>query len=151
MCLVIALKARNSTEIAPSFTSEFICNNMYLTDEITAMEIEILRILNWHLNGPTAHDYLLTFIELLPQEADREMATSFFGAAIRMVEVGLLDYTLALEAPSTLAVVAVTSLVRAMDYERRQALNMASLISRIRLVIGASIGSRICPNQHADE
>lgn len=136
-------------EVTPTFVAESICEDMYLQEEIVAMEIKILRTLNWHLNGPTAQDYLLIFMELLPPESDKGVASSFLEAAIRKLEVALLDYRLALEAPSSLAVASLTSMVRDMDSETQHALRTSSWMRQIRFVIGAPSSNP--SNQGMDE
>ena len=136
-------------DVTPTYIAESICEEMYLTEEIVAMEIEILRTLNWQLNGPTAHDYLLIFMELLPPGFDEEVASSFLQEAIRKLEIALFDYRLALEAPSSLAIATVTSIVRAMDIDTKQALKTSEWMRQIRFIMGISSGSTLA--QHMEE
>ncbi|EED95571.1 predicted protein [Thalassiosira pseudonana CCMP1335] len=60
-CLIIALKNLDS-----AFVSDILCQSMYTSQELYEMEIEILRALDWRLNGPTPHDFIHRFLELLP-------------------------------------------------------------------------------------
>ena len=113
-------------EVTPDFIAESICDDMYLMEEIVDMEIEILRTLDWQLNGPTVQDYLLIFMEVIPPEFDEEAASSFLQAAIGKMEFALLDYRLAMETPSSLAVAIVTTMIGAMDMEKQQALGTSS-------------------------
>lgn len=125
-------------EVTPDFIAESICDDMYLMEEIVDMEIEILRTLDWQLNGPTVQDYLLIFMEVIPPEFDEEAASSFLQAAIGKMEFALLDYRLAMETPSSLAVAIVTTMIGAMDMEKQQALGTSSWMRRIGIIIGTS-------------
>lgn len=127
-------------EVDPNFVAESMCQDMYLAEEIIAMEIEILRTLGWHLNGPTAIDFIQSFMKLLPTGHDEEAASSFFDAATKKVEASLLDYSLALELPSSLALASVASLINALDFEVHQALCASAWMARVGFVMGALSG-----------
>lgn len=145
-CLVIALKGRESMEVNPQFVAETMCEDMYHPEEIVGMEIEILRTLSWFLNGPTPKDFLEHFMELLPADSNDEVASNLRELACKKLEMSMLDYHLALELPSSLALVSIASLLQDMGDEERNQLGAASWMSRIGFVMGVS-GVR---NQLAD-
>ena len=128
-------------EVDPKFVAESMCQDMYLPEEITAMEIEILRTLGWHLNGPTAIDFIQSFMELLPPDHDKEAASRLYDAAIKNVEASLLDYSLALELPSCLALASMASLINALDVDTHQALCASTWMAHVGFVMGAASGN----------
>ncbi|KAL3775434.1 hypothetical protein HJC23_010138 [Cyclotella cryptica] len=75
-CLVISLKGREGMKISPDFVAETLCEQMYHPEEVIEMEIEVLRTLQWKLNGPTPQDFIQCFIELL-SSSDDETARKF--------------------------------------------------------------------------
>eukprot|EP00956_Cyclotella_meneghiniana_P028924 scaffold68721_cov21-Cyclotella_meneghiniana.AAC.2 len=64
--LVIALKIHPGFTIESDFVSGVITRNAYGADEINSMELEILQSLSWKLNGPTPHDFIGYFLEVMP-------------------------------------------------------------------------------------
>eukprot|EP00956_Cyclotella_meneghiniana_P006118 scaffold7977_cov77-Cyclotella_meneghiniana.AAC.1 len=140
-CLVIALKGRGSMEVRPTFVAETMCEDMYSPSEIMNMELQILRTLGWYLNGPTPRDFLEHFMELLPTDANTETASDFLKAAIRKAEASVLDYELALEAPSSLAVASITSLMNNLDPKKQIDLGAVGWMDRIGFVMGVALGS----------
>lgn len=141
-CVVIALKGRGGMEVKPYFVAETMCEGMYISEEIIGMELEILRTLGWLLNGPTSKDFIEHFMELLPIDADDTVASSLYEAAIKKTEVSLLDYQLALECPSSLALASIASLLRDMSSEESNAICASSWMGRIGFVMGAASGGQ---------
>jgi hypothetical protein len=64
--LVIALKVDSGFNVEPDFVSKFICTDMYDAEQINKMELEILQALEWRVNGPTPHDFIDSFLEIIP-------------------------------------------------------------------------------------
>lgn len=128
-------------EVRPTFVAETMCEDMYSPSEIMNMELQILRTLGWYLNGPTPRDFLEHFMELLPTDANTETASDFLKAAIRKAEASVLDYELALEAPSSLAVATITSLMNNLDPKKQIDLGAVGWMDRIGFVMGVALGS----------
>jgi hypothetical protein len=124
-------------KISPAFVAETLCEHMYHPDEVVEMEVEVLRTLEWKLNGPTPQDFIQCFMELLPSSND-ETARKFFLAAVKRSEVAMLDYILALEPPSNIALVSVASLMSSLDPKTQCQLNATSWMSCIGFVTGAA-------------
>jgi hypothetical protein len=129
-------------EVKPQFVAETMCEDMYLPEEIIGMEIEILRTLSWFLNGPTPRDFVEHFMELLPAESNDEVASNLHELACKKLEISMLDYHLALELPSSLAVASIASLITDMSDEKQKQLGASSWMSRIGVVMGAALEVR---------
>jgi hypothetical protein len=140
-CLVIALKGREGMDVKPIFVTEKMCEDMYLVEEVVLMEIKILRTLSWFLNGPTPKDFLEIFMELLPPDADKEVASILYEAAIKKSEASLLDYSLGLESPSRVALASLASLLTDMNLEQQDALKASTWMGRIGFTLGATTSS----------
>ena len=128
-------------EVKPKFVAETMCEDMYSPSEITNMELQILRTLGWYLNGPTPRDFLEHFMELLPTDANKETASDLLKAAIVKAEKSALDYELALEAPSSLALASITSLMNNLDPKKQSDLGAVDWMGRIGFVMGVASGS----------
>ena len=76
------------------------------------MEIEILRTLGWRLNGPTPCDFIHRFLELLPLSADMEAVKILTAKAVKNSEDVMMDYSLAMERPSHIALAAIQASTR---------------------------------------
>lgn len=139
-CLVIALKGREGMEVTPTFVALTMCQDMYHPEEIIAMEIEILRTLSWFLNGPTCEDFIAHFVDLLPAESDSEIVSNLYQAAIEKTQTSLLDYSLALKTPSSVALTSIASVIRDMDLQQKNALKASAFMSHIGFVMGAAMG-----------
>jgi hypothetical protein len=46
---------------------------MYDANEIIAMELNVLQALKWKLNGPTPHDFIDYYLELVPSNQLRRL------------------------------------------------------------------------------
>jgi hypothetical protein len=146
---VIALKDREAFMVTPDFVAQTLCKDMYHAEEIIEMELEVLRTLGWHLNGPTAQDYIERFMEVLPgkisgsliedSEAD-EAAKVLLQAAVRKSEIAMLDYSLALEHPSKLALASVASVMAKIDEGVHHLLNGSTWLDRIGLLLQGIYG-----------
>ncbi|KAL7476197.1 hypothetical protein ACHAW6_002075 [Cyclotella cf. meneghiniana] len=136
-CLVISLKGREGMKISPDFVAETLCEQMYHPEEVIEMEVEVLRTLQWKLNGPIPQDFIQCFMELLPSSND-ETAHKFFLAAVKRSEIAMLDYVLALEPPSNIALASVTSLISNLDTKTQYQLNVTAWMRCIGFVTGAS-------------
>ena len=112
-CMVIALKNRGGVKLGTTFVADVMCQNMYTSDELDVMEMEVLQALSWKLNGPSPHEFIDGLVRLLP-------SISFYGdgsdespllllsehSKIR-VETAILDCELALQSSLSLAYAAL--------------------------------------------
>ena len=113
------------------------CEGIYTQDEIICMEIDILHTLGWYLNGPTSHDFIELFMMLLPAGANKNIASDLKHKAIQNVEAFLVDYSLALEKPSSLALAAIAKHVKSLDSEKLRALKYSAWMRNIGLIMRA--------------
>ena len=134
-CFVIALKGQGHMKVDLTFVAETMCESMYNQDEIMAMELTILRTLDWYLNGPTCIDYLDHFKKLVPEHADDQSVSNFFEAAVNLCEEYLLEYVFALEMPSKLAIASFASVILSTDRDTLERLNASTWMSRVRSAI----------------
>ena len=135
-CFIITVKGREKIEASPKFVAERICEGMYSHDEIIKMEIDILRTLGWYLNGPTSHDIIEHFMDLLPPDADKEAASNLQQTAMKRAEKNLHDYSLALEPPSSLALASLTSIVSTWDPNALCDLKYSAWMSKVGFIMG---------------
>jgi hypothetical protein len=135
---MLAVKGRASMEVTPRFVAEIIGEGMYRPQELIDLELQVLRTLGWRLNGPTALDFIKHLMELLPTGHNKEVASSLYDSACKRVKMSLLDYQLALELPSSIALASIFSSVRDMNDEEQEQLCLSSWISRINFVMATS-------------
>ena len=117
-CFILALKSRGGMAIDSKVVSELICRNLYELSEINEMEEDVLQALQWRLNGPSLHDWILRFIELLPEsvaETNPKLIASLFSTAKILAEVSSLDYSLALASPSSIAFASLLNAIHCLD------------------------------------
>eukprot|EP00804_Cyclotella_cryptica_P009777 CCRYP_013230-RA/>CCRYP_013230-RA protein AED:0.16 eAED:0.00 QI:0/0/0/1/0/0/2/0/214 len=96
-----SLKVHSVFDVKLNFVSSVLCDGLYDTREIGLMEIEVLKALEWRLNGPIPHDFIDKFLHLLPLEPIHFKCLSFISKALS--EKAHTMYPMALAAPSALA------------------------------------------------
>eukprot|EP00956_Cyclotella_meneghiniana_P001737 scaffold1909_cov51-Cyclotella_meneghiniana.AAC.4 len=101
-CLVIALKIHSGFNVETVFVSNVITKNSYDAEEIDDMELDILHSLGWKLNGPTPHDFIDYFLEVMPgvDGTCLDLAKQLSKA---LVEAAVMRYTTVLHYPSEVA------------------------------------------------
>ncbi|KAL3777214.1 hypothetical protein HJC23_013759, partial [Cyclotella cryptica] len=95
-CLNIPLKNCAGMKVESEFVSNVLCRGLYEEEEILNMEMEVLQGLSWRLNRPTAIDFLP------PNQYDFKIKTLIRTAEVQ-VERAMLDYSLGLQEPSSVA------------------------------------------------
>ena len=117
VCLVIALKCRAGMQVEPDFVADVICQKVYDQEELNKMEEHILKALQWRLNGPSPHDFIDGFIQLLPSHAssNSKMVSHLTDTAKIKAEAAVLDYSMALQPPSSIAYAAIFTSMRSID------------------------------------
>lgn len=110
-CLIIALKNCAGMKVESEFVSKVLCHGLYEEEEILNMEMKVLQGLSWRLNGPTAIDFVHAFSQLLPNQDHLNMQKLIKTAEVQ-VELAMMDYSLALQQPSS---VAYSSILIAID------------------------------------
>jgi hypothetical protein len=148
-CLVLALKNRGGVKLDTTFVADVMCQNMYTTNELDAMEMEVLQALTWRLNGPSPHEFIDGLVRLLP-------SISFYGdgsdesplfllsehSKIR-VETAILDCELALQSSLSLAYAALlTSLSNRSVLEGFHSTDLINWMSNITSVMAGSRADR---------
>jgi hypothetical protein len=114
-CLMIALKVHSGFNVESDFVSNVICNDMYGTDEINAMEIEVLRSLGWRLNGPLPHDFIDSFLQVVISFADSRQLDLLATCSKALVEKAVKSYDVALQYPSVIAFTSVCCALRYLE------------------------------------
>jgi hypothetical protein len=125
-CLVIALK-HSGLSVETDFLSNVVCGNMYDANMINTMELHVLQALGWKLNGPTPHDFIDYYLELVPSinEVRRPFLIRFSKG---LAELASKKYQLALYRPSE---VAFASIFYALQYARFDTVESLSMIKMI--------------------
>ena len=101
-CLVIALKIHSGFHVQTDFVSNVITKNSYDAEELDDMELDILYSLDWKLNGPTPHDFIDFFLDVMPgvNETCLEVLKKLSKA---LVEATIMSYDTVLHYPSEIA------------------------------------------------
>ena len=92
--------------------AETLCDDMYHPEEIIDMEVEILRTLDWRLNGPAPQDFIQHFLELLPPCTDDKIVDMITKGACKNAERAMMDYSMAMEPYSCIALASIAATVR---------------------------------------
>jgi hypothetical protein len=119
-CLFIAMKLRGKWQFGADTIATEICSGMYTKEEIEIMELEILHALSWRLNGPTAHDFIIAMVNLLPRNSNNNNSSvapisTLVQLANDHIEAAILDYEMALQPSSRLAYVALLASLQRSD------------------------------------
>jgi|EP00970_Alexandrium_tamarense_P014249 hypothetical protein len=136
-CLVIALKNHSGMIVESEFVSDILCQSMYCTQELSEMEMEVLRALDWRLNGPSPHDFFHRFLEFLPSKHENVVE------AVRQLceteaELAMLDYSMAVRAaPSTIAFTSM--LCSLQSYGAISSSEKARFLDTIEVVTGMTV------------
>lgn len=104
--LVIALKIHPGFTVESDFVSEVVTRDAYSADEINSMELEILQSLSWKLNGPTPHDFIDYFLEVMPG-VDGTRLELIQNMSKTLVELAVLKYATVMHLPSNIAFASV--------------------------------------------
>jgi len=117
-------------KVESEFVSKVLCHGLYEEEEILNMEMKVLKGLSWRLNGPSAIDFVHAFSQLLPNQDDFKMKALIKTAEVQ-VELAMMDYSLALQQPSS---VAYSSILIAIDSLDRKHCGRVGVHSINRLV-----------------
>ena len=112
--LVIALKIHSGFNVESDFVSEVVTRNAYNADEINSMELEILHSLSWKLNGPTPHDFIDYFLEVMPG-VDGTRLELIQNMSKTLVESALTRYAMVMHLPSEIAFVSILCAIHRLE------------------------------------
>jgi len=137
-CLIIALKCRAGMQVDSDFVSDTICQKLYCEEEIIKMEKEILSALQWRLNGPSPHEFIGGLVELLPSHdgLNSEVVDQLKTMSHVQVEAAMLDYSMALQSPSSIAYVALLTAMQNLSTGAFHPLDRLSWMQNIAMVTG---------------
>lgn len=143
-CLVVALKCRSGLQVDAVFVRDNICQGLYDAEEILAMERDVLRALQWRLNGPSPHEFIAGMVALLPPgvacHADGDargdaLAARLTALAHAHAERALRDYATALtQSPSSLAYAALMAALPSLGTDAFRPLARLTWMSNIDTV-----------------
>jgi hypothetical protein len=149
-CMVIALKNRGGVKLDTTFVADVMCQNIYTTNELDAMEMEVLQALSWRLNGPSPHEFINGLVRLLPSIAfygdgsDESPLLLLSEHSKIRVETAILDYELALQSSLSLAYAALlTSLSNRSVLEGFHSTDLINWMSNITSIMAGTRADRI--------
>ena len=150
-CMVIALKNRGGVKLGTNFVAKVMCSDMYTSDELDVMEMEVLQALSWRLNGPSPHEFIDAIVGLLPASsfnggADYALSLRRLAKYSKLhVEAAFLDYDLAIQlSASNLAYAAIlTSLQKTSVVEGFHPMDLIKWMSTIKSVLAGSRADEI--------
>lgn len=133
-CLIIALKARAGMVVESDFVSATMCQGLYQQDEIVSMEMEILEVLGWRVNGPSIHEFIHLYLELLPEDVKSSKTIAMLtNLATAMAEQATLDYPMALQAPSTIAMACILSSMQWLELHPLERIALLHMMTRVNV------------------
>lgn len=140
-CLILAMKCRSGMSIDLEVVSKVICQELYNQEELNAMESEILRALNWKLNGPSVHEFIACFIEFLPSlsHSNEEVVHILMSYSEAQADIAATDYSLALELPSSIAFASLLSSMQTISHEMFHPLDRVALMQSILMIAGLHV------------
>ncbi|KAL3794571.1 hypothetical protein HJC23_008027 [Cyclotella cryptica] len=139
--LVLALKVRCGMNVELDFVSDRICCGLYPQEDLVEMEKEMLMALGWRLNGPTSHDFIEYFVELLPEQDDFEsFKTSLAEDAKSRASSVVMDYSQVLRLPSSIAFESLVEAIQEVGKERFHPYHKLQFLQRISMVTGIGAG-----------
>lgn len=102
------------------FVCERICCGLYPEEHLINMEKVVLVALAWRLNGPSAHDFIEYFVELLPEQDDVETLKTLLSEDARdRASSAVMDYSQVLRLPSSIAFAALVKAIQEVGKERK--------------------------------
>eukprot|EP00970_Alexandrium_tamarense_P011030 scaffold2323_cov186-Alexandrium_tamarense.AAC.1 len=133
-CLIIALKARAGMMVESDFVSATMCQGLYQQDEIVSMEMEILKVLGWRVNGPNIHEFIHLYLELLPDDVKSSKTIAMLtDLATAMAEQATLDYLMALRAPSAIAMACILSSMQWLELHPLERIALLHMMTRVNV------------------
>ena len=126
-CLVIALKIHSGFNVNSDFVANEITRDSYDAEEINAMELEILYSLRWKLNGPTPHDFIDYFFEVMPGVDERLDYVKKLSKAL--VEAAVMRYTTVMHSSSKIAFASVCCAMHHLDISLIDSLQYLEIVS----------------------
>eukprot|EP00956_Cyclotella_meneghiniana_P025670 scaffold54025_cov66-Cyclotella_meneghiniana.AAC.2 len=131
-CLVIALKIHSGFNVETNFVSNVITKKSYDAEEINDMELLILQSLSWKLNGPTPHDFIDYFLEVMPY-VDGTCLDLAKQLSKALVEAAVVRYTTVLHYPSEVAFASLCCALHHVDVSLLNNLPFLQIISGLDL------------------
>ena len=113
--VVIALKIHSGFNVESDFVSNVITRNAYDAEEINDMELEILQSLDWRLNGPTSHDFVDYFLEVMPHMNETSMGL-IQNLSKSLVDMAITRYPTVMYFPSEIAFASICCAMHHVKY-----------------------------------
>mmetsp|Transcript_1828 Transcript_1828/g.3958 ORF Transcript_1828/g.3958 Transcript_1828/m.3958 type:complete len:338 (+) Transcript_1828:46-1059(+) len=138
-CLIIALKCRAGMIVDADFVTDVVCQSLYSEEEIFCAEKEILSGLQWRLNGPSPHDFIGYFVKLLPSTAledNPHIVESLTAMAETRAEAAMVDYSISLQTPSSIACASIVSSMEILDRDEFHPLDRVNFLHAIAMITG---------------
>eukprot|EP00956_Cyclotella_meneghiniana_P032684 scaffold90767_cov63-Cyclotella_meneghiniana.AAC.8 len=124
-CLVIALKIHSGFNVDSNFVANEITRDMYEVKEINRMELNVLQSLGWKLNGPTPHDFIDYFMEVMPDVDGMEFVKKLSKA---LVELAITRYTTVIHYPSKIAFASLCCTMHHVDASLMNSLPLLEIV-----------------------
>lgn len=108
-CLYIAIKISEPTALSISMCSA-LSRGVHSIDDIIACEKNILKGLQWRMNGPTPHQFIHHMLQLLPDKdtsSSTSVASKVYADSQSEIEIAVEDYACVSLRSSTIAVAAL--------------------------------------------
>ena len=108
-CLYIAIKIAEPTALSISMCSN-LSRGVHSIDDIIACEKNILKGLQWRMNGPTPHQFVHHLLQLLPGKdtsSSTSVASKVYTESQSEIEIAVEDYACVSLRSSTIAVAAL--------------------------------------------
>jgi hypothetical protein len=104
-CIFITVKSEESFIYTLTHACEH-CANAYTREEVSAMEMLILKTLKWKLQYPTPGEIARRLVHIVNGELDLNLA-KIFKKIDNFIDLSISDYDLSIFSPSAIAVAAI--------------------------------------------
>jgi len=134
-CLFIAIKTCAGVTVELDFVSKIVCQGLYNTKELSDMEMNVLRGLGWRLNGPTPTEFVHVFMQMMPPQ-EKPKVDAIARGAEALVEAAVMDYSLALQQPSLIAVLCILAASDFLDVSYSNPLDKTKWMQSVASITG---------------
>jgi Cyclin, N-terminal domain/Cyclin, C-terminal domain len=111
-CLYTAVKIHEPEAMQPDSIAK-LSQGVYSAEEVEAMELEIIKALEWRLNPPTALSFLRVYLSFLPKEfVQTDDITILFDLANYQIELSTGDSSIVGVSASSVALAALFNVFR---------------------------------------
>jgi len=128
VCLYLSIKLHEEVILDSKFMSN-LSNGLFSYDQVEAMELHILHVLQWWVTPPTSQAFLREYMHLLPAAVSDDTKEKTMALCELQVKASVLDYNFVSARASTVALCAVVNALKILGMDNVLLGHIASLLS----------------------